>query len=209
MVKLPVWSQPDNSDKPPVALQPFPAMKPLRPSTLSRTLALIPPAVALLAPPANAATNTFLKMENVAGESIDANHVDWIDLFSWSFGATNSPLAGNPSSTTSAASLFTFTKALDKSSPALFLGCAQGTIYPTVTLELVKSTTSFMFYRITLNNVLISSINTTGHNFDDKPGETVSLNFQKIKIEYFYPDASGVTTAAPAVTWNFATHSKD
>jgi len=183
-------------------------MNPLRPSTLSRTLALIPPAVALLAPPANAATNMFLKMENVAGESSDKDHVDWINLTSFSFGASNSPAAGNPSSTTSVASLFTFTKALDKSSPALFLGCAQGTIYPTVTLELVNSTTSVTFYRMTLNNVLISSINTTGHLADDKPAETVSLNFQKIKIEYFYPDATGAITAAPPVGWDFAAHLK-
>ena len=103
-------------------------MRTPRPSTLSRTLALVPPAVILVSQQANATFNSFLKFSTIAGESIDAKHANWIDITRFSFGSGQSTptIPGGP--TTPIAKEFTITKKLDKSSPQLFLACATGEV---------------------------------------------------------------------------------
>src|SRR6478609_902063 len=110
-----------------------------RPSTLSRTLALVPPMVALVAQHANATSNMFLKIETtsspgtIPGESTDSKHTAWIEISSLNFGISNPVALGtggggiNAGKATGAA--LKIDKVLDKSSPPLFLGCAQGTVY--------------------------------------------------------------------------------
>jgi hypothetical protein len=55
-------------------------MSSLRPSRLSKTLALVPPAVALVAQHASGAFNAFIKIGDIDGESTDAKHPKWIEL---------------------------------------------------------------------------------------------------------------------------------
>ena len=187
-------------------------VKSLRPSPLSRTLALVPPAVALVAQQASGAFDTYLKIGDVKGEATDAKHSEWIAASSFQFGAgigitrTGTDVSfGKPS-----VSELVITKKLDRSSPELFLGCVTGKRHTTVILELQRSGTYSPFYRITLSDVLVSGISNSGASGgDDKPAESVSLNFAKIKIEYFVQDAKGGTIeAVPAVTWDTTTNSK-
>jgi type VI secretion system secreted protein Hcp len=183
----------------------------LRPSAFSRTLALVPPAVALVAQQAGA--DIFLKIETggtpstIAGESLDKAHSGWIEASSFSFGASNTPSlsGGLISGTKGVATALIISKSLDKASPSLFLGCAQGTIYPTVTMELQQSsagTTPVVYYRITLNNVLVSKLDTSGVA-DARPSEEVSFSYQKIKVEYYTVDQYGKAILLPAVSWDF------
>lgn len=183
----------------------------LRPSAFSRTLALVPPAVALVAQQAGA--DIFLKIETggspstIAGESLDKAHSGWIEASSFSFGVSNPPSlsGGLISGTKGVASELIISKSLDKASPSLFLGCAQGTIYPTVTMELQQSsaaTTPVVYYRITLNNVLVSKLETSGAA-DARPSEEVSFSYQKIKVEYYAMDQYGKYILVPAVSWDF------
>jgi len=177
----------------------------LRPSTLSRTLALVPPAVILASQHANATFNSFLKFSTIAGESIDAKHANWIDITKFSFGSGYSTPVTPGGSTYPIATEFTITKKLDKSSPPLFLACAQGSVVPTVTLELVTSNTTRVFYRITLTNATVKSIMTAGTAaLDATPTESVAVTYQKIQIDYYTTDGSGVTTLASSITWDFS-----
>jgi type VI secretion system secreted protein Hcp len=95
---------------------------------------------------------------------------------------------------------------LDRSSPSLFLNAVGGSQpIPSVTLDLTNTTTGGVFYRITLTDVLISSQQQTSSTGEDKPRESISLNFTKIKIEYFYQDAKGGLVPVPAVTYDLGT----
>lgn len=190
-------------------------VKHLRPSSLSRTLALIPPAVALVAQHAGA--DIFLKIETggspstIPGESTDKVHSGWIDATSFSFGVSNAPnLSGGVISGTKAvARELTITKSLDKASPKLFLGCAMGTIFPTVTMELQQLTSGgapVIYYKMILSNVLVSNLATSGAA--DRPSESISLSYQKIDIEYFIVDAKGTTTTTGHAVWDFAAATK-
>ncbi len=168
---------------------------------------MIPPAVALLVPHANAAFNAFLKIDGVAGESADSKHPDWIELSSFSYGVSNPPLVSPDGSKPgiAVATTFSFHKPLDKSSPAIFLGCAQGTSFKSVILEVTAASGagSSVFYRITLSGVLINSLNTSSAASDTKPSEDVTLSYNQIKIEYSYQNAAGSFIPVTPVSWDF------
>lgn len=183
-------------------------MRTLRPATLSRTLALIPPAVALVTQHANAAFDSFIKFDSVTGESLDSKHKDWIDLSSFSFGVSNPAVVGGGGTKTgiATASTFTFHKPLDKSSPALFLACAQGALQKQVILEVqAAGANPGVYYRITLNGVAVNSVKTGATVGDAKPAEDVTLSFEQIKIEYAYQNPStGIMTWVTPTGWDFA-----
>lgn len=191
------------------------AMTTSRPSPLSRTLALVPPVVALVAQHADG--SMFLKVETsggptITGESTDSKHSGWIEINSMQLGVANqtSLSGGQITGGKSTRSDLTLTKLLDKSSPPLFLGCAQGTTYPTLTLELTtpnSSGTALTFYKITLTNVIVSSLSSAANG--ERPGETVALSYEKITTDYYMVDAKGGVPVNPTATatWNFATNS--
>ncbi|RYD23297.1 MAG: type VI secretion system tube protein Hcp [Verrucomicrobiaceae bacterium] len=188
------------------------AMRSSRPSSLSRTLALVPPAVALVAQQANG--DMFLKVEGVTGESLDKNHAGWIEVSAMDFKIENAVTLGAGSGTITASkskgSALTITKLLDRSSPVLFLGCASGTVYPTVTLDVTRlngSGTPVTYYKITLSNVIVSNLGTS--SLGERPAETVALSYEKIVTDYFMADSKGGVPSTPTTTatWNFATNS--
>lgn len=189
-------------------------MSTLRPSRLSKTLALVPPAMALMAQHASGAFDAFIKLgDNITGESLDEKHTGWIELKSveWNVVRTISQVTGSQRDVSAPkVSEITLTKELDRASPAIFLNAASfnsSTTIPTVTLELTKSTgmeIPGVFYRLTLSNVLVSSQKNTANEGDDRPKETVTLNFTKIKVEYWTQDAKGTLTPVAPVTFDFA-----
>lgn len=159
----------------------------------------------------HAGADIFLKIETssgvtVPGESMDQLHQGWIEAENFSFGVSNPPsLSGGViSGTKGVATALTISKRLDKASPQLFLGCAKGTIFPTVTMELQQtgSGNAVVYYRITLSNVLVSNLGNAGPA-SERPSESVSFSYQKIKVEYYTIDETGKTTLVPAVSWDF------
>ncbi len=187
-------------------------MRTTRPSRLSKTLALVPPAIALVAQHASGAFDAYIKIGSIEGEATDAKHPQWIELQSMQFGVSRSispPSGGSSNREASAPSIseISITKKMDKSSPSLFLNAVGGSgTIETVTLELVDSATSQVMYRLTLNDVLVSSQSNSGSadTGSERPTETISLNFTKIKMEYFVVDSKG-STAIPAVGYDLAT----
>ncbi len=70
-----------------------------------------------------AKTDAFLKIDGVDAESTDDKFKGWIEVESWSWGATNSGTASASSGQVAGKVVpqdFHFTKKLDKSSPVLF-----------------------------------------------------------------------------------------
>lgn len=163
-------------------------MRTLIPSSLSRTLALIPPAIALIAQQSHAGFITYLKIESIPGEVTDKGHEGWIsvDSVNWGMSRTVSSTSGGGGRTTSPPTFseVTVTKQIDKSSPQLFLAAVAGkeNLIP-IKIELVDSTTHLTYYRLTLDGVLVSSQNCTAVSGATKGAETISMNFTKIKVE--------------------------
>lgn len=171
-------------------------MRTLCPSSLSRTLALIPPAVALIAQQSHAGFITYLKIESIPGEVTEKGHAGWIsvDNLNWGMSRTVSSSSGGGGRTASLPSFseVTVTKQIDKASPKLFLAAVAGKENLTpIIIELVDSTTNLTFYRLTLDGVLVSSQNCTTVSGATKGAETISMNFTKIKVESL--GASGST----------------
>jgi type VI secretion system secreted protein Hcp len=132
-----------------------------------------------------AAVDYFLKLDGVDGESKSDKHKGWIELESYSFGASSAGSSAGTGSGGGAGKVkfneFTIKKVTDKSSPILMIETATGKHYPKAEFVVMKSDGT-QYYKITLKDVLISSYQTSGGT--DLPMEEVSLNFAQIEFEY-------------------------
>lgn len=130
-------------------------------------------AVALLAGAIStqAAFDAFLKIEGVPGEATDSTHAAWIEVDSFQSGMlviSNQPPAQF--------SPLLLRKRIDKSSPLLARACATGQHLPQVKLNLIRtSPTRARFYQITMEEVLVSSVNVSGTTADGSLPESVQL----------------------------------
>lgn len=75
-----------------------------------------------------AATNTYLIIPGIPGESFEARYRDWIVLDTFSVSVVERACAG-----------FTVMKQLDTSSPILSASALTGVVYPSMTLHSVKA----------------------------------------------------------------------
>ncbi|MDB6037384.1 MAG: hypothetical protein JWM99_1225 [Verrucomicrobiales bacterium] len=144
------------------------------------------------------AVDMFLKIAGIPGESTDADHKDWIQISSFSFGLSNPGSAGvgrgaavgRP--THQDLSFIHFT---DKASPLLMSACSKGKHIPEATIAVRKAggnQQDYLQYKLT--DVLISSYQTGGSNGGDRPGEEVALNFIKFEMQ-FVSDSGDVQNA--------------
>lgn len=152
------------------------------------------------------AVDIFLNIQGIQGESKDDKHKNEIELLSWSWGATQAGSAargGGMGSGKVEMQDLTFTKNIDKSTPKLILFCAKGEHIPKAALVMRKAGGDQKEYlKINLDDVLISSFQTSGANGGDTPVESVSINFGKISFEYFEQDNKGTMTSAGKATYD-------
>lgn len=139
----------------------------------------------------------FLKIDGIEGESGDDKHKGEIELESWSWGATQSGTASHGSGMGAgkvSMQDFHFVMKLNKATPKLLEVCSIGKHIPNATLTCRKAGgTQGEFLTYKLQDVLVSSYQTGGSAHGDiVPTDQVSLNFSKIKIDYFVqkPDGS-------------------
>jgi len=91
---------------------------------------------------------------------------------------------------------------MNPASPKLMQYCASGKHLDSAVLSCLEgSETQQKYLEVTLTDVVISSYQTGGSG-DDKPIDSMSLNFAKIKKEYFKQDDKGVLTSAATGTWD-------
>jgi len=142
-----------------------------------------------------AAVDMFIKIDGVKGESQDAKHKDEIDILAWSWGATNSgstQSGGGGGSGKANIQDISITKYVDKASPLLLGKVCQGEHIKEATLTVRKEgKTPLEYIKITLSDILVSSISTGGSGGSDRLTENISLNFAKFKYEYTPQKADG------------------
>ncbi len=135
------------------------------------------------------AVDYFMKIDGIEGESQDSKHKGEIDILSWGFGATQSGTmhagGGGGAGKVSVQDLH-FVTHVNKASPKLFLACAKGDHIKKAVLTARKAGGEQQeYYKITLEDLLVSSYQTGASAMEDKfPVDQVSINFAKIDIIY-------------------------
>ncbi len=162
------------------------------------------------------AFDTHLKIDGVDGESAAKGMEKQIEVFSFSWGVTNSVNvygAGHGGGKSSFSSL-SIMKKVDKASSVLMKLCATGAHKPTAVLTLRKASgeggQQVAFVVITLTSAYVESVQLSGSSGgDDTPTESVSIVFEQIKFEYSTQDAKGVMAKAASFDYNIKTvHAK-
>jgi len=164
------------------------------------------------------AFDTYISIDTVDGEATQAKHEKWIEIYSFSWGASNPTTVGSGSTGLSAGkvsvSSFNVMKKTETSSAKLFAGCCAGQHFPTATVEMSKATGTSgeqqVFLKYLFTDVMVESIQWSGSSGgDDTPTESVSMAFAKVAITYSKQDeATGAMSAAGDASWDLTKVSK-
>lgn len=158
------------------------------------------------------ATDFFLKIDGIEGESQDAKHKGEIDVASWSFGSTNAgthSAGGGGGAGKVSMGDFVFVHRGDKATPKLQLANWGGDHIKTATLTVRKAGKDQQEYlKYTFSDLLVSSVSIGGSHGEELPMESVSLNFSKVEIEYKEQKPDGTLGSAVKSGWNLKTNVK-
>src|SRR6201999_3737129 len=112
------------------------------------------------------AMDMFMKIDTLKGESVDKTHAGEIDVLAWSWGVSNSGSAhvgGGAGAGKANVQDLSFTKYVDKSTPALMLASCTGKHYGSALRTVRKAGEKPLEYlKITMTEVLITSVSTGG-----------------------------------------------
>ena len=142
------------------------------------------------------ATDYFLEISNIKGESTDSKHKDWIELVEFEVGV-NHAVTGSLSSGGSQFSeranfkVFSIKKTIDIATPKLFFYCAKGEPIPKMQVHLCRATgekTTYLSY--IFENCHVQSFTAAAEQAlnQNLPLEDVSFTYSKLTVEYFKTD---------------------
>jgi type VI secretion system secreted protein Hcp len=156
------------------------------------------------------ATDYFLDLEGIPGESTDDKFKNKIDLISWSWGESNSGTAqsgGGGGAGKVSAQDFHFVKKMDKSTPLLAQSCATGKHFAKGQLICRKAGgTQLVYFTTDLTEFIISSYQVGGSSGSDEvPTEQISLNFSKALWAYTVQDEKGGGKTTEKKGYDFGT----
>jgi type VI secretion system secreted protein Hcp len=141
------------------------------------------------------ASDIFLKIEEIPGESQDNAHKGEIEIFSYSWGLSQTGTASSGGGGGAGKASFQdlhFESTVTKASPLLAKFCATGQHIKKATLVVRKAgERSVEYIKVTLEDVLVSSYQQAGSNAGDRPEDAFSLNYAKIEFDYFPQRADG------------------
>jgi type VI secretion system secreted protein Hcp len=154
------------------------------------------------------AMDIFIKIGDLKGESIDDKHKDEIQVLAWSWGMSQSGTTHmGPGGGSGKASFqdLSITHYIDKCSPNLMLACANGKHFSEALLTVRKAGEKPLEYlKITMTDLIITSVTTGGSGGEDRLTENVSLNFAKFKVEYTPQKKDGSGDAPITIGWDVA-----
>jgi len=94
---------------------------------------------------------------------------------------------------------------IDKCSPNLMLACANGKHFSEALLTVRKAGEKPLEYlKITMTDLIVTSVTTGGSGGEDRLTENVSLNFAKFKVEYTPQKKDGSGDAPITIGWDVA-----
>jgi type VI secretion system secreted protein Hcp len=154
----------------------------------------------------------FLMLDGIKGESMDDKHKGEIDIdsFSWGLAQEGSGHRGGGSGTGKVdIHDINISKHVDKSSPTLQLACANGKHIAKGKLTLRKAGENPLDYlTIDLESILVSSYQISYATGSEVPSEVISLNFVKVKTEYWTQSDKGAKGENANFSWDVAKNVK-
>jgi len=148
----------------------------------------------------------FLKIDGIDGESADAKHKGEIEIESFSWGAST-PQAGGSAAGRVTMEDFSFTTAVTRASPKLFLACVERRRIKTALLTVRRSGVAQQdFLKVTMSDVSISSWEQTAG--PERPVETVGMSFGKVQIAYTGQRPDGAPGDTVTAGWDAKTNTK-
>ncbi|WP_404391300.1 Hcp family type VI secretion system effector [Humibacillus xanthopallidus] len=149
----------------------------------------------------------FLSIDGIPGESADEDHRNWIEVLSYSWGASSGATAalsggGSGAGRATVTDLFV-SSMLSQASPQLFLAVMNGKHATTAILEGVRSSGEgdrAPFMRLSLDDVLVTSYQTGAA--EETPFDAFSLAYGRISYSYWRQDARGQMGPEQVVRWD-------
>jgi type VI secretion system secreted protein Hcp len=156
------------------------------------------------------AVDMFLELEKISGETQDDTFKkkNATDILAWSWGGSQSGTthmgSGGGAGKVNIQDL-SVTKYVDKASATLFLYMCKGTHIPKGTLTVRKAGDKPLEYiKLTLEDIIVSSLSTGGSGGEDRLTENLTLNFSKFKLEYVPQKVDGSGDSAIECKWDIA-----
>ncbi len=149
------------------------------------------------------AVDMFLKLDGIKGESKDHKHPDEIQIesFSWGMNQTGTFGAGGGGGAGKVAIQdISITKYVDKSSPVLMAHCANGKHIKEALVTFRKAGEKPLEYlKIKLSDLLVSSVQESGHGGGDLLLESATFNFGTVRVEYLEQARTGGAQGGPVM----------
>lgn len=157
------------------------------------------------------ATDFFLKLDGIKGESQDKTHKDEIDVLSWSWGGSQSGTTHMGSGSGGGKVSFqdlSVTKYVDKSTPALMKHLATGKHIGKGWLYVRKAAgdSPIEYIKIDMKDIIVTNVSSGGHGAEDRITESLTLNFGEFKYIYTEQTPDGGKGAAPEFAWDIASN---
>ena len=150
------------------------------------------------------AVDMHFKIDTIGGQSQIKGFEGQIQVqsFSWNMSQTTSfgSSSGGGAGRVNMGDL-TFVHSVDKGTPKLMVACCTGAHLKDAILVCRKAggDSAIDFMKITLTNVIVSSVSPSGSNDSDTPSEAVSLSFAEYKVEYQEQDNKGAKKGGPVI----------
>ncbi len=155
----------------------------------------------------------FFTIDGITGESTKSGAEGWIEIFSFSNGASNpSSVSFGTGSGAGKVDLssISFQKQLDIASPYLFANCCSGAHVDTgcmIVRESTGATTTQVYFQYDLTEVFIDSISWGGAAGGGKPSESLSVSAKSIMVTYTPQNSDGSLGTQIPKGWNQTTNS--
>jgi type VI secretion system secreted protein Hcp len=160
------------------------------------------------------ATEIYLTLDGITGESQKSGAEGWIEIFSFSNGAHNpSGVSSGTGSGTGKVDISSISlqKQLDSSTQNLFLHCCNGTHISKGTMvvrEATGSDTTQTFFQYDMTEVFIDSLNWSAGTAAGKPAEALSISSKTLQITYIPQNADGSMGSKQVTGWDISKNAK-
>ena len=141
----------------------------------------------------------YIKFDGVDGESVDKDHDKWIDVLSWSFGASSN---GRKCSISD----FSIIKNVDAASTDLIMAVVEGTMFETAVIDVTRVggdvPTTVPYLKIEFSDVKITGFSDGGSDGALTLTESIAFSFGSATYIYTKQDSKGGSSMEIMTTIN-------
>ena len=151
------------------------------------------------------ASDIFLKLSDIDGESQDDIHPREFDILSWRWGMRQPGPAYSGRRSRVTINNVVCVKKVDLSSPTLMGACCRGTVLPEGILTCRKAGDKVVeYYVLRLKEVFIAGISAGIARETEEQTEEIELNFQEFRVTYTAQSATGQPMGSNEFEWSIA-----